>query len=193
MSAPGAVRPASRREDILERAAALFAARGFEGTSMREVAAAAGMLPGSLYHHFPSKEALALEIHARVVARMEARVEAALADAEGPWARLEAAAVAHLEGLLETRNLVAIVSPGFVEAREGLKSELIARRRAYETIFRDLVAELPLASGVDRRLLRLHLLGALHWVPVWHHPDGACTPADIARSVVATLRAAHAA
>ncbi|MGM0583410.1 MAG: TetR/AcrR family transcriptional regulator [Pseudomonadota bacterium] len=186
-------RAPSRREAVLERAAELFAARGFDGASMRDIAAAVGMLPGSLYYHFPSKEALALEIHARVVASMTERVQTALAGRTDPWDRLEAASAAHLEGLLGTGNLVAIVSPDFPEGRDDLNARLKAQRRAYEETFRALFAALPLTGDADRRLLRLQLLGALHWVPVWFRPDGGRSPAEIARAFVATIRAAHAA
>jgi AcrR family transcriptional regulator len=51
-----------RREGILAAAAELFASDGYTNTSMREVAAASGILAGSLYHHFDSKEAIAVEL-----------------------------------------------------------------------------------------------------------------------------------
>src|SRR5215831_7162480 len=56
MSADGA-----RRDEILETAAALFASSGLR-TSLRDIAEASGILPGSLYHHFDSKEAIILEL-----------------------------------------------------------------------------------------------------------------------------------
>ncbi len=68
---------------------------------MREIAAAAGMLPGSLYYHFPSKDELLLAVYEEGVRRIAERLDAALSEAEPPWARLEAACVAHLEMLLE--------------------------------------------------------------------------------------------
>lgn len=51
-----------RRDEILAAAAGLFASDGYTNTSMREVAAASGILAGSLYHHFESKEAIAVEL-----------------------------------------------------------------------------------------------------------------------------------
>ena len=91
--------PTNRREELLDRAGELMAAKGYDGTSMRDIASAVGMLPGSLYYHFDSKESLFLALHQRVVAVMEARVRAALTEADqaglGPWDRLEAAATAH--------------------------------------------------------------------------------------------------
>jgi AcrR family transcriptional regulator len=50
--------PLDRREVILERAADLFAKQGVAATTVREIAEAVGILSGSLYHHFPSKDAI---------------------------------------------------------------------------------------------------------------------------------------
>ena len=61
----GRGRPAApgRKDQILEAALRLFAERGFHGTSMPELAAAAGIAPASIYRHFPSKEALVNELY----------------------------------------------------------------------------------------------------------------------------------
>jgi AcrR family transcriptional regulator len=53
---------ASRREELLAIAAELFAQRGFKNTTVRDIADAAGILSGSLYHHFDSKESMVDEI-----------------------------------------------------------------------------------------------------------------------------------
>jgi AcrR family transcriptional regulator len=52
----------SRRVEILRIAAEVFARAGYSGTNLRDIAEAAGILTGSLYHHFPSKESLAVEL-----------------------------------------------------------------------------------------------------------------------------------
>ena len=186
-------RNTNRREELMTRAAELIAARGFDGTSMRDIASAVGMLPGSLYYHFPSKEELLREIHERVVAIMAERVTAALNGIEEPWLRLEAAALAHLEGLYETGNLVAIVSPDFPKGHEALNEQLKTQRRDYERIFRELFDALPLAPQTDRTLLRLQLFGALNWTPIWYRPGGSADLPAIAHSYVETLRKAHGA
>lgn len=180
----------NRREALLDRAGALMATQGYDGTSMRDIAAAVGMLPGSLYYHFPSKEALFLALHSRVVAEMEARVRAALAGQDDPWDRLDAAAQAHLEGLLATGNLVAIVSPGFLDKRAEIGDEIRAERNRYERIFRDLFAALTLPAGLDRDLMRLVLFGALNWVPIWYDPRRGGDIGQIARQAILPLRMA---
>jgi len=63
MSTTGVVRAGSeRREEILAIAAELFAERGFAATTVREIADSAGILSGSLYHHFDSKESMVEEL-----------------------------------------------------------------------------------------------------------------------------------
>lgn len=187
--------PGNRREELLDRAGELMAAKGYDGTSMRDIASAVGMLPGSLYYHFDSKESLFLALHQRVVAVMEARVREALDKADlaglGPWDRLEAAATAHLEGLIETGNLVAIVSPEFLGEREGISSQIRAERRRYEQIFRELFSALALPQGVDRTLLRLHLFGALNWAPIWFDTAKGHDARTVARQIMSVFRTAY--
>lgn len=187
--------PNNRREELLDRAGELMAAKGYDGTSMRDIASAVGMLPGSLYYHFDSKESLFLALHQRVVTLMEARVRATLDAADksslSAWDRLEAAATAHLEGLIETGNLVAIVSPEFLGEREGISTEIRAERRRYEQIFRDLFGALSLPQGVDRTLLRLHLFGALNWAPIWFDTAKGHDARTVARQIMAVFRTAY--
>lgn len=178
----------NKREDVLKKAAELIARQGFDGTSMRDIAAAVNMLPGSLYYHFPSKEEMLLAIHERVVGDMTEGVQKAISKGSDPWDRLERAAVAHLQGLLGSGNLVSIISPNFAEEREALNEQLKAQRRSYEKIFRDLFADLDITPGAERGLLRLQLLGALNWVPVWYKPDQEMTPAKIAKTFVQSIR-----
>ncbi|WP_295512401.1 TetR/AcrR family transcriptional regulator [uncultured Sulfitobacter sp.] len=184
----GRPRRNNKREVVLKKAAELIARQGFDGTSMRDIAAAVNMLPGSLYYHFPSKEEMLLAIHERVVGDMTAEVQRAIDKGSDPWDRLERAAVAHLKGLLGSGNLVSIISPNFAEDREAVNEQLKAQRRSYEQIFRDLFADLDITPGTERGLLRLQLLGALNWVPVWYKADQKMSPAKIAKTFVRSIR-----
>lgn len=181
------VRPDNRREDLLLAAARLFAAHGFEATSMRDIAREVGMLAGSMYYHFASKEALVAAAHARGVAQIVAAVSAATQGIADPWARLEAGCRAHLEALLGDAVFASVVLQDFSRVSPELRARLIAQRDEYERLFGGLVEALPVAAGVDRRLLRLMLLGALNWAPTWYR-QGAASPPQIAASFVALLR-----
>ena len=100
-----------RRRQIIAAASELFARNGFEGTSIRDIAAASGVLSGSLYYHFPSKEDLLLTVHQESLTAMRQEVEAAIAGINEPWNRLDEAIVAHCRILLGGSVTRAILTP----------------------------------------------------------------------------------
>jgi len=171
---------------ILDEAARLFSARGFHGASVRDIVAAVDMLPGSLYYHFATKEALLAAVYAEGVRRISEAVAAAIAGKRDPWERLEAAAVAHLEALLEAGDYAQVVIRVRPADAPSVEAELVRLRDDYERVFVELVQDLPLARGTDRRSVRLMLLGALNWSQTWYHP-GRDDPRAIARRFVAQL------
>jgi len=186
--APGkSVRRDNRRQRLLDAAARQFREHGFAAASMREIGAAAEMLAGSAYYHFPSKEELLVAVHEEGIRRITAAVAAALATAADPWDRLEAAATAHLTVLLSGGDYAQVVIRDLPREAAGVRARLIQLRDGYEAIFRRLIAALPLSVEADRGLLRLMLLGALNWSPRWYRARGAA-PAKIARHFVWALR-----
>jgi AcrR family transcriptional regulator len=180
----------NRRDDVLEAAAALFASKGYAATSIRDIAQQVGILSGSLYYHFDSKEQLLLEAHARGVEQVTQAVEHALADAtDTPWDRIAAACRAHLEVLLGPSPFSQVITPQFPSHFDGeVRALLLRQRDGYEATFRELVAALPLPDTVNPRLFRLALLGALNWTPTWYQPGGADGPAAIADGIVDAFR-----
>jgi AcrR family transcriptional regulator len=179
----------SRRQDIIDQAASLFGARGYGQTSMRDIAAAVGMLPGLMYYHFVSKEALLAAVYASAIDGSIAELEAAIATEQSPWNRLEAAAAAHLRLLLTGGALAAVVMDGPSQP-DAARAELIRERDRYEAVFRRLVADLDLPPGVQPGPFRLALLGALNWALTWYRPGGD-PPEVVARSLFAIFRASQ--
>lgn len=177
----------NRLPQILDEAARLFAERGFPATTIRDIVRGIDMLPGSLYYHFAAKEDLLAAVYAEGVKRISEHVHAAIAKRTDPWQRLTAACVAHLETLLDESayaQVVIRVRPGDVPEVAG---PLTALRDRYESVFVDLIDALPLKPSVDRRALRLMLLGALNWSQTWYRP-GRDDPRVIAKNFVALLR-----
>jgi len=178
----------SRLPQVLDEAARLFRTKGFEGTSVRDIARAVGMLPGSLYCHFATKEALLVAVYVKGVQQITDAVRVAVARRDDPWERLEAACVAHLEAILrddDYAQVVVRVRPADVPVADR---SLIDLRNQYEALFADLIGELPLARGTDRGTLRLMLMGALNWSQVWYRPGGRLQPRALARKFIALLR-----
>src|SRR3954462_10763817 len=86
-----------RRELILREAAGLFAGQGVAKTTVRDIAERVGILSGSLYHHFTSKDMLLTEIVTSYLDDLVDRYDDVLAGTENPTARLEGLVLASLE------------------------------------------------------------------------------------------------
>lgn len=181
------IRQDNRRQPLLDAAAAIFRERGFHASSMRDIARAAGMLPGSVYYHFDSKEALLVAVYGEGVCRISAAVDAAVARSTGANARLRAACRAHLEVLLDASDYAQVVIRVLPEDVPAVAADLGAHRDGYERRFRDLIGALALPPDVDRGHLRRLLLGGLNWARHWYQPGGD-TPARIADAMLACLR-----
>lgn len=179
----------SRLAQVLDAAAAQFAARGFQAATIRDIVRAVGMLPGSLYCHFANKEELLAAVYAEGVRRICETVRAAADRHDDPWDRLEAACVAHLEALLDSSAYAKVVTSVDPQSVPEMAGTLIALRDAYEQMFIALIDALPLPPRTPRGPLRLLLLGALNWSPTWYRPDGGQSPRSLARSFVKLLKA----
>jgi TetR/AcrR family transcriptional regulator, cholesterol catabolism regulator len=192
-TASKAQRAGSRQPAILDQAARLFSLAGYHNTSIRDIVRAIGMLPGSLYCHFASKEDLLVAVYEEGVRRMLDAVSAAVTGAgDDPWQRLEQACIGHLEALLQGSSYAMVVIRVLPDDVPPVRERLVALRDRFEALYAGLIAELPLPAGADRRSLRLVLLGALNWTQFWYRPGGELQhrdpPAVIARKMVGVLR-----
>ncbi len=182
-------RAEARRQKVLAAASDLFATKGFEATSMRDIAAAAGLMSGSLYYHFASKEELYVAVQDASVSKIFDAVRAAIADVTDPWDRLEAAAVAHCEALLGRTGFRVLVTPMFPPGLDrSVRKRLVAQRDHFERMIEDVIAALPLPDDIDRRIFQKHYLGALNATGVWYSPEGDFGPDEIGRQIVRALR-----
>lgn len=183
-----APRSDNRLPELLDAAARLFGSRGYAATSMRDIALEVRMLPGSLYYHFPSKEALLIEVYRKGVDELKASAERAMEKELDPWARLEALCRAHLETVLGDSNyanvLIRVLPDDIPEAAESL----LVVREDYEQVFRAAVDHLPLVKSTDRHVLRLMLIGSLNWTALWFNPQGRDSPRALARKFVGLIK-----
>ena len=176
------------RERLIIAAARVLGERGYEGASLSRIGAAAGILPGSLYHHFKSKEDLFVTVHAEGFKQLNEAVDSALAAApRDAWARLEAACAAHLTLLVGSPDVSLVTGTSlFHTAPPALQRRLNRDRDAYEARYAALIGELHLPPQADPKLLRLNLLGALNWTRMWYRP-GKRDPKTLAHQLVQVL------
>ena len=186
-----APRQDNRRQQLLDTAAHLFRQHGYHATSMRDIASAVGMLPGSIYYHFASKDELLVTVYREGVSRIAERLDAAVAGKKEPWQQLEAACIAHLQTLLDHSDYAQVVIRVLPDDAPAVRVRLAALRDQYEERFKDLVAALDLRAYVDRHYLRLLLLGALNWTQVWYRRGGD-SPRTIAKRFLQVLHGIQA-
>jgi len=146
------------REEILELSASLFARHGYEGVSMRDVAAAVGLTQAALYYHFSDKDQLYLDAVAYEFGKRKAALKDMLAGNGTPWERLEHF-VAGLARMMATdKDFLRLVQWVHLDTDEARQSTLA------EHVFRDMfVAVHDLASELDSHqdahLLAISLFG----------------------------------
>ncbi|MCC7461216.1 MAG: TetR/AcrR family transcriptional regulator [Gammaproteobacteria bacterium] len=181
-----------RRSQILLAAAELFDRHGYAGTSIRDIARWVGLLPGSVYHHFPGKEDLFVAVNHEAFQRLGRRIRRVLDEGMTPQRRLEAACVAHVEAVVIGDPIARFGATAlFALHEQKLQRRMQADREAYDALFRQLIDDLELPRGTNRTVFRLSLIGALNWTRLWYR-HGRLTPRQIATQVVATFcGAAH--
>lgn len=148
----------SGRERILTAALALFGERGFAGTSVRQVGAAAGVSPPLVLHHFGSKQGLREAVDAEVMGRVERALDASLRDLPADEGTLATRLIATQGELVLDQGLRAHVRRSILEG--GAAGDALLRR-AWDVASKEvatIVASGRARSDLDRQETTLHLL-----------------------------------
>ena len=178
----------ARRQEILLVASDLFARRGYDAVGVRQIADAAGILGGSLYHHFPSKRDLYVEVHGAALAGAASRMEAEIAKLDDPWERLEAACRVHLAVQVDPESVTLPMMSDISAMSSDMREDLVKARDRFEVIYKQLIADLPLNASIDRSIYRLSLVSLINAVPMWYR-TGRLSVAEIAVQIVTIFRA----
>jgi AcrR family transcriptional regulator len=169
---------------ILDAAARLFRHQGYAATTVRDIARAAGILPGSLHYRYASKEDLLIALLERAIDRLIEGVLAAIAHGQDAVDRLRLGVHAHLRMLLSGDDGVYVLLYDWRSLSADAAQAILKQRARYEHFIDELMAQAalvaPLRPGVDLRMLRLFGFGAINWVAQWYEPGGPYTPDQIA-------------
>ena len=169
-------------------AADLFARRGYDGVGVRQIADAAGILGGSLYHHFQSKRDLYVEVHGAALSNVADMIEGEIANVTGPWERLEAACRAHLGAQVDPESVTLPMMNDIAAMTSEMRGDLVKDRDRFELIYKNLIAALPLNPAIDRNIYRLCLVSLINAVPMWYR-SGRMSVDEIAAQIVMIFRA----
>lgn len=168
-----AAAPNDGREELVEIAVDLFAARGFAGTSIRDIADVAGRSVSNIYHYFENKEALWFAIFERSIKALPGQLREALDGVEGPRERFVALVRGHLDVTEHYRREAKIF---FIDEERLSPAGNRINRRTQREILSIYIAEVEglkaaglLAPG-DVKVAALNALGAINWYLRWSRP-----------------------
>lgn len=181
-----------RRDEVLAKAAVLFAERGFASTTVREIADAVGLLSGSLYHHFDSKEAILDEILRGVLEQLLTEQRMIVAEADTPRAALERLVLHAFTAIDERGAELSVYQKEFrlvaAHPRFGNVAQLAKQfERLWTGVLRDGMRSGDFRSDLDPAIAHRFIRDAV-WTSVhWHRPGGKLTPHAMADQYLTLL------
>ena len=165
--------PSDGRRRIMDEAATLFLRQGYDGASLRHIAAACGMQAGSLYYHFASKNEILEAVLRQGIEIMVDAFESAAAQTVGAPARerLGRHVRAHLAALHENGPYTAVHVTTFRTAPDEVRDVIVPVRDSYEAMWTALLTELVDAGDLDPAtpvsLTRLNLFASMNHSIEW--------------------------
>ncbi|MEV4440742.1 TetR/AcrR family transcriptional regulator [Streptomyces sp. NPDC049577] len=181
-----------RRRELLATAAEVFAAQGYSATTVRRIADEAGMLAGSLYYHFDSKESMLDEILSAFLDDLWAGYDAVLAAGDDARQTLQALVTESFRQIDRHRAAVAIYQKesGHLAGRPRFGYLAESQRkfeRAWLGTLRRGVADGAFRADLDARLTYRFLRDTVWVAASWYRPDGRHAPEEIARQYLSMV------
>jgi TetR/AcrR family transcriptional regulator, cholesterol catabolism regulator len=172
------------RQDILRTAARLFQQRGYDATSMNDVAAALKLSKGGLYHHFQSKDEMLFHIMNHALDITDERVVKVVRGIQGPEERLRTLIKLHIEVVLSVRDReVTVMLHENHPLPPSLRKQINQRKKDYIHFVEGLIADVQRLKGskgpVTARAAALALLGMINWIYQWYKPEGRLQAQDL--------------
>ncbi|MFJ7265953.1 TetR/AcrR family transcriptional regulator [Streptomyces sp. NPDC099050] len=181
-----------RRRELLDTAAEVFAAQGYNATTVRKIADAAGMLAGSLYYHFDSKESMLDEILSAFLTELWEGYDTVLAAGRGPRETIEALVTESFREIDRHRAAVAIyqkesrtlsVQPRF----HYLSDSQVKFEKAWLGTLERGVADGVFRADLDIRLTYRFVRDTVWVAASWYRPGGQHSPEEIARQYLSMV------
>jgi TetR/AcrR family transcriptional regulator len=178
----------AQREQILARAAELFARQGYTATSMNQVAQACGVSKPSLYHYVRDKDQLLVEIAEGHVGRLKALVAQAEARPSDPAARVRDLITSFLDAYADAQAAHRVLTEDVKFLAPADRKRVLDGQRDVVAAFADAIADTrpELRAAELHRPLTMLLFGMMNWMFTWLQPGGKLTHAAMA-PIVADL------
>lgn len=170
--------PVSAKGRLLEKAASLFNQKGYERTTVRDLAAAVGIQSGSIFHHFKTKEDILVAVMTEAIIYNTNRMNTKLAEAKSAKEEVLALITCELESVIGvTGDAMAVLVYEWRSLSPENQKIILALRDQYESLWADSLNKAKAEGKIqaDTFILRRFLTGALSWTTTWYKRDGDIT------------------
>lgn len=190
MSSFRAQKMAKKKQEILRSAADVLVEKGYQGTTMEEIAAKLLMTKGSMYYYFKNKDDLLYQCHLMIMEICLEGIEKVVTSDRNPIEKLKNAIKEHiLLATSEKAMLMALAKPNHNFSEEQLQ-EVLELRKSYSHYFDRIIHEgidQQVFDHVDVKMVRLIILGALNWIQEWYDQNGPQSAEEISEAYAAYL------
>ena len=176
----------TRRARMCRTAAQLFRDRGYDATSVSDVARALGMTKAGLYHHFESKEALLFEIIMYGLERVRDEVIVPVQQIRDPQERLQQLIVRHARIATRGQGAVTQLGDEMRSLPAASRKQVERRMRVYVDLIRGTLVELKAAGklrDVDPTVATFSVIGMILWLPRWFRQSGRLDQETVAKEI----------
>lgn len=182
----------SRRDELLELAAAMFADRGLRATTVRDIADAAGILSGSLYHHFASKEEMVDEVLRGFLGWLFERYREVIDTEPNPMERLQGLFMASFDAI-EHRHAQVVIYQDEAKRLSSqprfsyLAERNIEQRKMWVDVLNEGIEQGYFRPDIDVDLV-YRFIRDTTWVSVrWYQPGGPMTAEQVGRQYLSIV------
>ena len=182
--------PESARGKLLQTAAHLFRSKGYERTTVRDLAGAVGIQSGSIFHHFKSKDEILRSVMEETIRYNTALMQAALADAQDIRGRVLALIRCELQSIMGgTGEAMGVLVYEWRSLSAEGRDYILGLRDTYEQLWLQVLGEAKAAGyfKADPFIIRRFLTGALSWTTTWFRPDGPMTLDQLAEEALSLV------
>ena len=165
----------SMRESILAAAVQLFAEYGYHAAPLRDIARIAGIQAASIYHHYPNKQALLLEIMETHMKRLNSSLEHIVRTCNEPLERLDEAIISHIRLHTLYKAEFFIIDTEIRALDEENRSSILSLRDTYEALLQEILRD-GMERGVfrqgDAKIASYAIIAMCTQVATWFRADG---------------------
>ena len=161
------------RAELIEKSAELFRIKGYDNTTVRDIAAATGIQAGSWFYHFKTKQDILPAIMEQGLRHALAEIEAIAAQPLAPGVMLQRLVEVHLHALLAPdHHFIAVLLYEWRSLDPASRARLVALKDRYEAIWDQAIAALHHSGAwsMPSQFDRLLMFGALNWTVQWYKP-----------------------